>query len=91
MPNPPATRLIVFTRFPEPGTTKTRLVPPLGADGAAELQRRMTRRVLDVARSWAEPGSEIDRLMIENFLTTLAGIAMSIASRNLQGESEGGI
>ena len=38
--------LIVFTRFPEAGTTKTRLIPSLGAEGAAELQRRMTEHTL---------------------------------------------
>ena len=38
-----------------------------------------------------EQGSEVDKLMIDNFLTTLAGIAMNIATRNLQGENEGGI
>jgi rSAM/selenodomain-associated transferase 2/rSAM/selenodomain-associated transferase 1 len=39
-------RLIVFTRYPEPGRTKTRLIPAIGADGAADLQRRMTERLL---------------------------------------------
>ena len=39
-------RLIVFTRYPEPGRTKTRLIPALGAEGAADLQRRMTERLL---------------------------------------------
>lgn len=34
-------RLIIFTRYPEPGKTKTRLIPALGADGAARLHRRM--------------------------------------------------
>lgn len=43
--------LILFTRLPQPGRTKTRLIPVLGAEGAAELQRRMTR--LAVARAWA--------------------------------------
>jgi rSAM/selenodomain-associated transferase 2/rSAM/selenodomain-associated transferase 1 len=38
--------LIVFTRYPEPGTTKTRLIPLLGAKGAADLQRKMTEHVL---------------------------------------------
>lgn len=38
--------LIVFTRYPEPGTTKTRLIPLLGADGAASLQRKMTEHTL---------------------------------------------
>lgn len=39
-------RLIVFTRYPEPGTTKTRLIPLLGAEGAADLQRKMTEHTL---------------------------------------------
>ena len=39
-------RLIIFTRYPEPGTTKTRMIPELGADGAANLQRRMTEHIV---------------------------------------------
>jgi glycosyltransferase A (GT-A) superfamily protein (DUF2064 family) len=39
-------RLIVFTRYPEPGTTQTRLIPVLGPEGAAELQRRMTHQTV---------------------------------------------
>jgi len=42
-------RLIVFTRYPEPGTTKTRLIPVLGPEGAAELQRRMTLQAAQAA------------------------------------------
>ncbi len=42
-------RLIVFTRFPEPGKTKTRLIPALGARGAARLQRQMTERIITTA------------------------------------------
>jgi len=38
--------LIVFTRYPEPGTTKTRLIPLLGAKGAADLQRKMTEHTM---------------------------------------------
>jgi uncharacterized protein len=34
--------LIIFTRYPEPGKTKTRLIPALGTVGAANLQREMT-------------------------------------------------
>ncbi len=53
-------RLLVFTRQPEPGTTKTRLIPHLGAEGAAELQMAMTRHVLDVGRAWAAlPGNAL--------------------------------
>ncbi len=37
-----AEKIVIFTRYPEPGTTKTRLIPVLGREGAAHLQRRMT-------------------------------------------------
>jgi uncharacterized protein len=43
-------KLIIFTRFPEPGTTKTRLICALGAGGAADLHRQMTERVVGMAR-----------------------------------------
>jgi rSAM/selenodomain-associated transferase 1 len=39
-------RLIIFTRYPETGTTKTRMIPLLGAKGAAKLQRKMTEHTL---------------------------------------------
>ncbi len=39
-------RLILFTRYPEPGKTKTRLIPVLGPHGAADLQKQMTEHVL---------------------------------------------
>jgi uncharacterized protein len=42
--------LIVFTRYPEPGTTKTRLIPLLGAEGAAMFQRQMTEDTLAQAK-----------------------------------------
>jgi len=46
--------LILFTRFPRPGRTKTRLVPALGALGAAGLQREMTARTAAQARRAAK-------------------------------------
>ena len=39
-------RLIIFTRYPEAGKTKTRLIPVLGEQGAADLQRRMTEHLI---------------------------------------------
>jgi len=39
-------RLIIFTRYPKIGSTKTRLIPLLGAEGAANLQRKMTEHIL---------------------------------------------
>ena len=42
-------RLLLFTRYPEVGTTKTRLISALGAEGAALLQERLTKRVVGQA------------------------------------------
>ena len=36
-------RLLLFLRYPQPGKTKTRLIPALGAAGAATLQRHMVQ------------------------------------------------
>ena len=41
--------LIIFSRYPEPGKTKTRMIPALGAVGAAQLQRQMTEHTLKTA------------------------------------------
>lgn len=43
-------RLVIFTRYPEPGKTKTRLIPVLGEEGAASLQRQMTEHKLAEVR-----------------------------------------
>lgn len=45
-------RLILFTRRPEPGRTKTRLIPLLGQEGAAAFQRQMTEHTLSMARRY---------------------------------------
>lgn len=42
-------QLIIFTRYPEPGKTKTRMIPLLGEEGAATLQRQMTEHTLKQA------------------------------------------
>lgn len=42
--------LIIFTRYPEPGKTKTRMIPSLGAVGAAKLQRQMTEATVAIGR-----------------------------------------
>ena len=44
-------RLALFTRFPEPGRAKTRLIPALGADGAAALHRRLPERSVAAMRA----------------------------------------
>lgn len=49
----PTERLIIFTRYPEAGKAKTRLIPALGAEGAAQLQRQMTEWTIAQARRLA--------------------------------------
>lgn len=41
-------RLIIFTRYPEPGKTKTRLIPALGPEEAARLQRKLAESTFAV-------------------------------------------
>jgi len=38
--------LVLFTRYPVPGATKTRLIPELGPQGAATLQKRLTEKTV---------------------------------------------
>ncbi len=39
----------IFSRAPVAGRTKTRLIPAIGAEAAARLHRRLTRRTVEVA------------------------------------------
>ncbi len=48
--NEPIDRAMVFTRYPASGKTKTRLIPAVGAEGAARLHRRLTERTVYKAR-----------------------------------------
>jgi hypothetical protein len=48
---PPSDRIILFTRYPEAGRAKTRLIPVLGPQGAAELQRRLSAHTFRSARA----------------------------------------
>jgi uncharacterized protein len=51
--------LIIFTRYPESGKTKTRLIPALGADGAAALHRKMAERMVQQARLLPQTAIEV--------------------------------
>ncbi|WDQ19548.1 TIGR04283 family arsenosugar biosynthesis glycosyltransferase [Rhodopirellula sp. P2] len=42
----------MFSRYPEPGVTKTRMIPALGAERAAGLQESLTKRTLAVASEY---------------------------------------
>lgn len=60
------THVIVLARAPEPGRAKTRLIPLLGADGAAALQAMLIERTLVTALAaalgrvelWCAPSSQ---------------------------------
>jgi uncharacterized protein len=70
-------QIIVFTRWPVPGRVKTRLIPALGIQGAAELHRRLTehtvRQVAHFRQQRPEVGLEIrftggSREQLQNWL-----------------------
>ncbi len=46
-------RLIVFTKYPTPHGVKTRLVPKLGGEGAANIHRMMTEHTVATARAFS--------------------------------------
>ncbi len=48
---PVARALIIMTRYPEPGRVKTRLIPALGANGAARLHRQMVEYTLATVKN----------------------------------------
>jgi rSAM/selenodomain-associated transferase 1 len=43
------TQIIIFAKLPRPGFAKTRLIPALGADGAAHLAHRLLMHTIDQA------------------------------------------
>lgn len=47
------TMIVLFTRYPLPGFSKTRLIPALGEAGAARLQQRMTEFAVWQLRGYA--------------------------------------
>jgi rSAM/selenodomain-associated transferase 2/rSAM/selenodomain-associated transferase 1 len=53
-------RLLLFGRYPVPGSTKTRLIPVLGPVGAADLQRRLTLKSLTTILQTGLPASAVE-------------------------------
>ncbi len=62
---PPAKRIILFTRYPAPGETKTRLIPSLGPAGAADLQRSLTETVYRRALSFASKNQTVVEICVK--------------------------
>ena len=48
-------RAAIFTRWPEPGRCKTRLIPALGAEGAAALHKKLVEKTVETVRSSGVP------------------------------------
>lgn len=48
-------RIVVMARYPEPGRCKTRLIPRLGAGGAAALHGRLAERTVATVRASGLP------------------------------------
>lgn len=67
-------RLILFTRYPVAGRTKTRLIPALGARGAAQIQQRMTELIAEHALQLN------DTLGVEPFIYYCGGSDKQVAS-----------
>ena len=59
-------RLIIMTKYPEPGKTKTRLIPVLGSQGAADLHRQLGLNTIEVAAEFDPEiryaGGDADRM-----------------------------
>ena len=53
-------RLVVFTRYPEPGRVKPRLIPELGEDGAAGLHQALTAHTLRWAAALLSSEVEVE-------------------------------
>ncbi|RIY40375.1 TIGR04282 family arsenosugar biosynthesis glycosyltransferase [Neopusillimonas maritima] len=50
-PKTPGTSLVILAKAPKPGFAKTRLIPQLGADGAAQLAIQLLNHTVSVACS----------------------------------------
>jgi rSAM/selenodomain-associated transferase 1 len=50
-------RIIVFAKAAQPGAVKTRLIPLLGAPGAAALHAQLLEHTLSIAAAAADPGT----------------------------------
>lgn len=49
-------KLIIFTRYPVPGLTKSRLIPALGPCGAADVHRRLAENIIEQAVTLQKKG-----------------------------------
>ena len=79
--SPLAARILVFAKAPVPGQAKTRLIPALGAEGAADLHRRLLQdtvarlcaAALGAVELWVTPdgGHPCFRALVERWPISL--------------------
>jgi uncharacterized protein len=67
--------LIIFTRYPELGKAKTRLIPALGEQGATQLHRQMAEHTIQQARALPQVAIEVwyvggNEKLMQNWLGT---------------------
>ena len=55
------TQLLIFSKYPTAGKAKTRLIPALGATGAAQLHRRLAEITVETARVWQHKEEDSQR------------------------------
>ncbi|HEX5092364.1 MAG TPA: TIGR04282 family arsenosugar biosynthesis glycosyltransferase [Burkholderiales bacterium] len=81
--------MVVFAREPRAGRVKTRLIPRLGAEGAARLHARLVARTVRTARAarlgrvrlWTtreQRGADLGARMLHAFRRTLRGMPRAV-------------
>ena len=61
----PDSNLLIFCKYPLAGKAKTRLIPALGAEVAAQLHRRLAESAIGMARSWKQISLEkVNRITV---------------------------
>lgn len=78
-------RLVIFTRYPIPGKSKTRLIPLLGAEGAANHQKMMTEFIVNQAK---QAGVSIEVRFTDGTEEQMRGWLGSDISFKHQGEGD---
>ena len=53
----PSEKIIIFTRYPVPGKTKTRLIPSLGPVGAANVHRKLAETTINNVKQFSKSHS----------------------------------
>ena len=68
-------RLIIFTRYPRPGNVKTRLIPAIGPEGAAQLHTALTRRTLQTTEQFCRHAAfELDVRVADGDLSDMRSL-----------------